>query len=570
MRLLHCTWAILLLLPAPAAAQQPFVVAQGAPSSVEGQPAGSAARAGYTVFLRGTPIGREEVTVQQDVTGLTITSTSRLGTPFNVVVRSAQVKYRADWTPEQLTVDADVQGADVSLTTHLADGTAESALVVRGQKTSAIQVTPRSPFLLPGNVFGVYEAVSRRLAASNAATDQTAFLWPEQVAAFQISASGSEQMQTGTTTFAVRRYALTFTSTGPPFIVNLWADAGGALLRLNVPSQGLDVVRDDLASTATRLIAYANPGDEAVVIPAAGFNLGATMTRPGANTPRPANGRYPAVVLVGGAAVTDRDGVVAGVPILGQLAGALAETGFIAVRFDKRGSGQSGGRTESTTLSDLADDTRAVVRWLASRNDVDRDRIGVLGHSEGAWVALLTAAREGRVHAVVSIAAASTTGSELVLEQQRQALAQLNTPDAERAAKIALQERINAAAMSGRGWEGIDPEVRRQADTPWFQSLLQFNPAEALEDIDEPVLFVHGQLDMQVPVAHAEQIADLARTRSDSPAVALVTVRGVNHLLAPATTGQVSEYATLMDRNVSKDVTDAVTSWLQKTFAARR
>jgi fermentation-respiration switch protein FrsA (DUF1100 family) len=157
-----------------------------------------------------------------------------------------------------------------------------------------------------------------------------------------------------------------------------------------------------------------------------------------------------------------------------------------------------------------------------------------------------------------------------VLEQQRQALTELNAPPAERAEKIALQERINAAVINGQGWEGIDREVRAQADTPFFQSLLQFNPGSVLEDVDDPILFVHGQLDMQVPVTHAEKIAALARTESDSRDVALVTVRGVNHLLVPATSGQVSEYATLADRNVSKDVTGAVTSWLQKTFAAAR
>jgi hypothetical protein len=50
--------------------------------------------------------------------------------------------------------------------------------------------------------------------------------------------------------------------------------------------------------------------------------------------------------------------------------------------------------------------------------------------------------------------------------------------------------------------------------------------------------------------------------------VELVTVRGVNHLLTPAITGEISEYATLEDRTVSKDVTEAVNGWLGRTFAA--
>ena len=71
----------------------------------------------------------------------------------------------------------------------------------------------------------------------------------------------------------------------------------------------------------------------------------------------------------------------------------------------------------------------------------------------------------------------------------------------------------------------------------------------------QPLLFVHGELDKQVPVAHADRLADLARKESDSKSVEVVVVRGVNHLLVPAITGEVSEYASLTDRNVSKDVT---------------
>src|SRR6185295_1319994 len=69
--------------------------------------------------------------------------------------------------------------------------------------------------------------------------------------------------------------------------------------------------------------------------------------------------RLPAVLLVGAIGPADRDGVTFGIPILGQLAGALADAGFIVVRYDKRGLGQSGGRAESASLTDYAEDVRA-------------------------------------------------------------------------------------------------------------------------------------------------------------------------------------------------------------------
>jgi uncharacterized protein len=158
----------------------------------------------------------------------------------------------------------------------------------------------------------------------------------------------------------------------------------------------------------------------------------------------------------------------------------------------------------------------------------------------------------------------------LVLEQQQHALDQLNLPAEERDKRVALQKQIQSAVLSGKGWESLPADVRKQADTPWFRSLLEFDPAKTLEKVRSLLLFVHGEIDRQVPVAHADRLADLARKESDSKAVELVIVRGVNHLLVPATTGEVSEYGTLTDRNISTDVTSAINAWLTKTFAAVR
>ena len=329
--------------------------------------------------------------------------------------------------------------------------------------------------------------------------------------------------------------------------------------------QGVDYVREDAASPTSRTQVFTNPGDEALVIPAAGFNIGATITRPKGGA-----ARLPAVILLAGAGGGDRDGNSFGVPILGQLAGALADAGILAVRYDKRGFGQSGGRAESATISDYADDARAVARWLMERKDVDPKRVAIVGHSEGAWVALMAAGREKRIAAVVTIAGAASTGAQLNLEQQQYVLDQLGLKPEERAQKIELQKKIQDAVMTGKGWEGVPAAERKDADTPWLQSLLNYDPAKVIKDLRQPLLIVHGALDKQVPVAHADRLADLARKDSDSKSVEVVIVRGVNHLLIPATTGDVAEYPTLADRVVSKDVSGAVSAWLTKTFAAIR
>ena len=555
MRVFHCTWTLIVLLALPASAQQ----APPAPAGPKGT--------GYTVFLRGSVVGHQDVTVLSGADGLVISGQGQMANPIDVLTRKAEIRYRPDLSPASLTIDSRIGGVDVVLQTDFNDG----AAVTRGtQGTAPIAATDAAPpqtVILPNIFLGAHAVTARRLAGAAPGAEFRAFVGPGpggQVL-FRLRSETTEQMQTGTMTFDVHRYELVFDNAGQPLAMQLYADNVGALVRLNVPGQALEFVRDDIAGSMARTHVVSNPGDEAVIIPAAGFNLGATLTRPAA-----AGGRLPAVVLVGGAESDDRDGLLYGVPVLAQLAGAASRAGVLAVRYDERGYGQSGGRRESATIGDLAEDVRVIVKWLGDRRDVDPKRIAVLGHGEGAWVALLAASRDKRIAALISIDSAATTGAEIALEQQQHALDRLKASPEERQQKIEMQKRIQDAVLTGKGWEGVPPNIRRQVDTPWAQSVLAFNPANVVEDVRQPMLFVHAELDRQIPVSHVERLADIARKEGKSKSVEVVTVRGVNYLLVPAITGEPEEYASLADLTVSKDVQDAVAAWLTRTLPAPR
>jgi pimeloyl-ACP methyl ester carboxylesterase len=551
MRVLYCIWALALLLAAPAAAQQPQ---------------GTASPFGYTVFLRGQPAGRDNVTVDATAAGIVVSSEGRMAAPINATLRRAEVRYGVDWSPQSLVLEAVLGDVEVVLHTTFKDGQAVSEGTQRGQPMSKTDAVSPQTLVLPNTFWGAYIPVARRLIGAAAGAQYRVYVAPQAEIAMRVTAVTPERVQVATTTFAVTRYDLVMANPGGDLAVQLTATETGDLVRVSIPATGIDVVRDDVASANARTQIYSNPGDEAVTIPGPGFNIGATLTRPRAT----ATARLPAVILHGGSGVYDRDGTVAGIPTLGQLAGGLAEAGFLVVRYDRRGYGQTGGRAESATISDFADDMRTVAKWLEDRKDVDQKRIAVAGHSEGAWVALLAASRDKDIAAVVSLAGPSINGAELILEQQQRSLDAGNGAPADRAAKVAAQQQLNAAVLTGKGWEGIPDSVRRQADTPWFQSLLAFDPAKVVDGLRQPLLVVQGALDRQVPVTHAERLAKLTRDKGKSKAVTVVVVPGVNHLLVPATTGEVSEYGSLPDRTVSRQVTAAVAEWLTRTLPAKR
>jgi dienelactone hydrolase len=521
---------------------------------------------GYLVFLSGSPVGRELVMFNRDQKQISITAQGRMLAPLNVTIRAAEFRYQPDWTPSAFKLDATVNGSLMQLNTTFADGRAATEGTTPGQQVSvAHEVAPRT-LIHANGVAASYVALARRLVEnSEEGAEFRTYVVPQAEIVVRVRAIRAERMQIGTTVLDVRRFELIYGNPSGEVAVALTANNDGEFVRATIPAESLDIVREDVASSTSRTQIYSNPGDEAVIVPAAGFNLGATLTRPTG-----AAARAPAVVLLASSGVGDRDGIVQGVPVLAQLAGAIAESGMIAVRYDKRGNGQSGGRSESATMVDFAEDVRAVVRWLERRPDVDPKRIAVVGYGEGAWVGLLAASRDRRIAALVSIAGGSTTGADMVLEQQRQSLERDKVAAEERDKRIALQQQIHSAVMTGKGWDTIPATLRKDADTPWFQSVLTFDPARIIEDVRQPMLFVHGALDQQVPVQHVERLSALAQKESRSKSVDVVVVRGVNHLLVPAITGEISEYGTLPDRNVSKDVTTAIGDWLKKTFAAIR
>jgi len=167
------------------------------------------------------------------------------------------------------------------------------------------------------------------------------------------------------------------------------------------------------------------------------------------------------------------------------------------------------------------------------------------------------------VAALALLATPGTPGGELFLEQQRRLLDGMAIPDEERRSRMALQERIQAAVQTGYGWETIPAAYRRQADTAWFRSFLQFRPGELMPKIEQPVAVIHGDRDRQVVVRHANLLIELANARKKNAGADLFIAEGVNHLLVPAPTGDVAEYAALEDKNVSVKVVNALASWLK-------
>ena len=81
---------------------------------------------------------------------------------------------------------------------------------------------------------------------------------------------------------------------------------------------------------------------------------------------------------------------------------AFCRHGFLALRFDFRGSGESEGLFQSMTVSREVSDLKAAITWVENLDEVEKGRVGVVGLSLGGVVAILTASQDDRIRAVAA------------------------------------------------------------------------------------------------------------------------------------------------------------------------
>lgn len=258
---------------------------------------------------------------------------------------------------------------------------------------------------------------------------------------------------------------------------------------------------------------------EAVSLATPTGRLGAVLDLP------PGPGPWPAVVLHAGSGPTDRDGNQVGMrnDSLKMLGRALAARGVAVLRVDKRGVGssrQAAIREQDLRLDTFAADLAAWVRWL--RADGRFTKVGVIGHSEGALIALVAAA-EAKPDAIVSLCGPGRRLSDVLREQLAAAPRANLPPDLHDASRMILSELECGATVP-------DPPVLlgslfRPSVQPYLISSFRHDPAKLAAAYPGPLLAVTGTTDIQVPTADGDRLA------AARPGIRHISVAGMNHVL---------------------------------------
>ncbi len=179
----------------------------------------------------------------------------------------------------------------------------------------------------------------------------------------------------------------------------------------------------------------------------------------------PGPGPHPVVVLIHG---SERS------PAIGQWHDPylLAAHGIAGFVYDKRSTGLSNGEF-TADFRRLADDAASAAELLARQPEVDPDRIGFAGYSQGGWVAPLAAQRFGRAAAVlVGYGMVDSPFHEDRWQCMREArLAGASADDLQAVGRLVdATHRVLGSGLR-EGWSEFKSEVRQSRDRPWFRQL---------------------------------------------------------------------------------------------------
>ena len=262
-----------------------------------------------------------------------------------------------------------------------------------------------------------------------------------------------------------------------------------------------------------------------------GYSLAGTLTIPSGLTPP-----HPGVILITGSHPQDRDMVGSRTEPINkyrpfrQIADALSRKGIAVLRMDDRGYGCSeGGDINEATIPERADDIRAGLDYLKDRKEIDEHRIGLLGISEGANIGPMIAAADPSIRVVVIMAGSASTGREILEWQVRYDTALIEGLTDEERDRI-LKQRI----------KDVEKWIAEGKTNRWRKSFVEYNPLPTARKVLCPALILHGDRDANVPVEHAEFLAEAMRAGGNTD----VTVRILpnhNHLFLKDSDGRFTD-----------------------------
>jgi fermentation-respiration switch protein FrsA (DUF1100 family) len=317
----------------------------------------------------------------------------------------------------------------------------------------------------------------------------------------------------------------------------------------------------------------------------AGITLAGMLTLP------KKDGVFPAVILISGSGPQNRNEELLDHKPFLVISDYLTKNGIAVLRYDDRGVAASKGNFKTATSLDFSTDVEAGIEYLKTRKEINKNKIGLIGHSEGGIIAPMVASKSKEVAFIILLAGTGIQGDQLLLLQQQligkasgmndealqknklantkvfdivnqsTSLEQLQI-DLTNYIKQNLKDNPNSEKPAGMSEEDFVKSQVQQIATPWMQYFIKYNPAPTLEKIKCPVLALNGEKDLQVPPKENLAAIKEALSKAGNKKVTIKELPNLNHLFQECKTGSPQEYATI-EQTFSPTALTEILKWIQ-------
>jgi uncharacterized protein len=331
--------------------------------------------------------------------------------------------------------------------------------------------------------------------------------------------------------------------------------------------------------------------------------LGCTLKLP----PSEEGKKFPLAIIASTFDAQERDGIVGDARIYKQLASSLAENGVASIRFDDRGTGSSSPASSDYGLQEAIADLKAVLDYAKGLPEVDKTKIGFIGHGFGATLATKLATQDPTIAFLICVAPPGLDGSRLLLAESQRTSELEKLDETSLTLLLELQRDLHALAQQPptnevrmafefddllkNYWPRLEasivnsttvnadiqqsPEQLRQAiedklrsdlaglRTKFNQEFLRNDPSSNWMMLQTPTLAIWGSKDVQVDAQTNLDVLKQAVRRNPRNRVTWLLLPNLNHLLQECETGLPSEYQEL-GTGVAVSAIDAITKWFKE------
>lgn len=306
----------------------------------------------------------------------------------------------------------------------------------------------------------------------------------------------------------------------------------------------------------------------------AGISIGGTLTLPHGAGP------FPAVLLITGSGAQDRNEALMGHKPFLIISDYLTRRGIAVLRVDDRGVDSTGGDALTATTADNASDAFAGVKYLQSRADIQKNKIGLIGHSEGGVIAPMVASQTNDVAFIVLLAGVGVLPQHLLLRQREDMMRQAKSKEEDIQKALALltkvydllsaenyspavEEKLSKLFQENAPVKGADVSPMVKYFTlPWMRYFIKLNPQLYLQKVTCPVLALNGTNDIQVAAKENLAAIETAINGGGNSNVTVQELPGLNHLFQTAKTGAVADYA-LIEETFSPVALKVIGDWIE-------